>query len=123
MYHKIKQRYFYRVQIPYTTTSENYNNISWKDFKLGYIEAESQEARKLLEDRFDCTLPSKVINNDLIGSKYQYILKIFPPDAYWDKYWSSTRFCAVCSNEFQLWIKLITLEQMGIIAVLLIVIL
>ncbi len=96
-----KTRYFYRVQIPYTTTSENYNNISWKDFKLGYIEAESQkEARKLLEDEFDCTLPSKVINNDLIGSKYQYILKIFPPDAYWDKYWSSTRFCAVCSNEF-----------------------
>ena len=43
-----KTRYFYRVQIPYTTTSENYNNISWKDFKLGYIEAESQkEARKL----------------------------------------------------------------------------
>jgi hypothetical protein len=96
-----KTRYFYRVQIPYTTTSENYNNTSWKDFKLGYIEAESQkEARKLLEDEFDCTLPSKVINNDLIGSKYQYILKIFPPDAYWDKYWSSTRFCAVCSNEF-----------------------
>ncbi|MFX4253404.1 hypothetical protein ACOL21_11305, partial [Aliarcobacter butzleri] len=54
----------------------------------------------MLEDEFDCTLPSKVINNDLIGSKYQYILKIFSPDAYWDKYWSSTRFCVVCSNEF-----------------------
>ncbi len=96
-----KIRYFYRVQIPYTTTSENYNNTSWKDFKLGYIEAESQkEARKLLEDEFDCTLPSKVLNEDLIGNKYKYILKIFPLDAYWDNYWSATRLCGVCSNEF-----------------------
>lgn len=94
-----KTRYFYRVQIPF----HRYENsdISWKDFKIGYIEAQSQkEAKKLIEDEFDCEMPSKIIKEDSIGSKYKFILKIFPPDAYWDRYWGITRVCAVCGNEF-----------------------
>lgn len=94
-----KIRYFYRVQIPFHPYEGAY--ISWKDFKVGYIEAQSQkEARKLIEEEFDCDMPSKIIKEDSIGSKYKYILKIFPPDTYWDKYWGGTRVCPVCGNEF-----------------------
>lgn len=45
-------------------------------------------------------MPSKVIKEDSIGSKYKFILKIFPPDTYWDNYWGGTRVCDVCGNEF-----------------------
>lgn len=94
-----KTRYFYRVQIPFHPYEDA--SISWKDFKVGYIEAQSQkEARKIIEDEFDSEMPSKVLKEDSIGSKYKFILKIFPPDAYWDKYWGSTRVCTVCGNEF-----------------------
>lgn len=94
-----KTRYFYRVQIPFHPYEDA--SISWKDFKVGYVEAQSlKEARKLLEDEFDCDMPTKIIKEDSIGSKYKYILKIFPPDAYWDKYWGGTRVCPVCGNEF-----------------------
>lgn len=94
-------RYFYRVQIPFHPYQNS--DISWKDFKVGYVEAPSQkEARKLLEEEFDCDMPSKIIKEDSIGSKYKYILKIFPPDAYWDKYWGNTRVCPVCGNDFTL---------------------
>ena len=106
-----KIKYFYRIQIP-EPSGVDVNYITWRDFKVGYIEASSQkEARKLLEDEMNCELPSKVVNNEFVGTKYSYILKTFPPDTYWDKYWGGTRICSVCGNEYTMIDKINHFEE------------
>ena len=95
-------RYFYRLQIPTCSGSLGGSDfISWEDFEMGYIMASSKkEARALLEDEFSAKITMRFTKLEDMGIKYQYVLKIFPPDDYWDEHWGGDRECNICGNIF-----------------------
>lgn len=94
-----KTRYFYRLQMPNLNSDNNY--ISWDDFEMGYIEATSKkDARALLEDEFSTKITMRATKLDDMGVKYQYLLKVFPPDEYWDEFWSGEKECEICGAKF-----------------------
>ena len=120
--------YFYRIQIPdinsilekdiYTELNkEQYliNDIQFIDFDIGYIEANStKEARTLLEEKYSLLIKNNNLKDEKIRmtmcftnldnflKKYNYLLKIYPANEYWDNYWFEDRECTICGRQYNL---------------------
>jgi len=98
-----KINFFYRLQIPKETSISELGYLSWEDFELGYIEATSKkEARKLLEENLNEKITMRFTKLEDMGIKYKYLLKIYPSNEYWDKYWYEERQCEICGNNYTL---------------------
>jgi len=98
-----KTRFFYRIQIPLLNQKISDGHYIWRDFEVGYIYADDKkDARALLEKEFDTKLPMKVTKGDDIGSRYKFLVKIFPPDDYWDNFWGKERECDLCGHNYTL---------------------
>ncbi|AHJ13118.1 GIY-YIG nuclease family protein [Sulfurospirillum multivorans] len=97
-----KTRFFYRLKIPEYSSSDG-KQWSWADFEIGYIEANSKkEARDLLEKEFNAKMTMTSGKVEDIGIKNDYLLKLYPPDEYWDEHWNSKRSCEICGAEYTL---------------------
>lgn len=97
-----KMRFFYRIKTPEYSNSDK-KQWSWEDFEIGYIEAATKkEARDLLEREFNAKMTMTSGKVEDIGIKNDYLLKLYPPDEYWDNHWGSSRSCEICGAEYTL---------------------